>query len=140
VDRGQVILAPYRIGETLPLHVGAAPMLLLAAMDDESVAAYLATPLERMTPETVITPSVIRRRLARIRAEGHVIAQPDDIAIGLSAVGAPITGPNGLTLGALSLSGLTAHIAGAEEQLIKQVRASADAIGRLLASSAAGVG
>ena len=27
VDRGHVILAPYLVGETLPLHVGAAPLI-----------------------------------------------------------------------------------------------------------------
>jgi DNA-binding IclR family transcriptional regulator len=133
VDRGQIILAPYRVGETLPLHVGAAPLVLLASMSDASVEAYLAGPLERMTVHTEIRPAYIRRCLNQIRRDGHFVARRDDIAIGLSAVGAPIIGPNGEAVAALSLSGLAAHMENTEALLAGVLRA-ARAIRQLLAT------
>lgn len=132
VDRGQIILAPYRVGETLPLHVGAAPMVLLAAMDDADVEAILAQPLNRLTDHTDVDPLSLRRRVAEVRSQGFAIARQDDIAVGLSAVGAPITDPTGRVVAALSLSGLVAHIQPREAEIVGEVLASARGISTLL--------
>lgn len=132
VDRGQIILAPYRVGETLPLHVGAAPLILLAALGDDEVDDYLRRPLEKLTAQTAVSPTSIRGRIAKIRTDGFAIARPDDIAIGLTAVGAPIIGPNGSVLAALSLSGLTAQIAPGQKRLAREVSGTARSIGNLL--------
>lgn len=132
VDRGQIILAPYRVGETLPLHVGAAPLVLLAAMDAAGLEAILAQPLERLTDRTDVDRASLRRRVAEIRSQGFAVARQDDIAVGLSAVGAPITDQIGRVVAALSLSGLAAHIQPREAEIVGALVASAGVISSLL--------
>ena len=134
VVRGQIILAPYRVGETLPLHVGAAPApVVLAAMDAAGLEAILAQPLERLTDRTDVDPASLRRRVAEIQSQGFAVARQDDIAVGLSAVGAPITDQTGRVVAALSLSGLAAHIRPREAEIVAAVVGSAGVISNMLA-------
>jgi DNA-binding IclR family transcriptional regulator len=128
VDRGQVILAPYRVGETLPLHVGAAPIILLAAMSDTDVEEILRQPLEQLTAKTVTDVAIVRRRIAEIRQRGHAVAVEGDLALGLSAVGAPIHDPGGRVVAAVSLSGIASQINAHEATMVAAVVEGARAI------------
>lgn len=132
VDRGHVTLAPYLVGETLPLHVGAAPLLLLAAMSDDELDRYLATPLAKLTPVTVVDPAAVRQRVERIRRDGHAVAIDGDLAPGISAVGARITGDDGSTVAAISLSGLATEVAERRDGLLAATIETAAAVSRQL--------
>lgn len=98
-----------KLGGVLPLHIGAAPRVLLAALPDDEIAAYLARPLERNTPETPVDPDELWAEVRRIRAEDGATSR-DDVLLGVKAFGAPVYDHTGSVVAALSLSGISAHI------------------------------
>ena len=91
-------------GARLPLHVVSSGLVLLAAQPPTAVAAYLARPLARPTRATMTQPSRIRRRLARIRRDGHVwtTGEFDD---GITSVAAPVIDASGTTIAAIHCHG-----------------------------------
>ncbi|WP_160826468.1 IclR family transcriptional regulator [Actinomadura sp. J1-007] len=115
-----------RLGGALPLHIGAAPRVLLAALPDAEVDAYLARPLERNTPDTPATATELWPEITRIRAAGRAVSR-DDVVPGVKAFGAPVRDHTGRVVAALSLSGMAAHIADeAETDVLDAVAAAAD--------------
>jgi DNA-binding IclR family transcriptional regulator len=128
-DRGGVQLAAYRTGETLPLHLGAGPMVLLAGLPDEEIDRVLAGPLLRPTADTIASPDALRARVATIRETG--IAWADgDLEVGVLAVGAPVRDLSSRTIAAVSVAGLSQQMNQLRpSQLADAVRATARAIG-----------
>jgi DNA-binding IclR family transcriptional regulator len=108
-DGGGVALSAYQVGETLPLHVGAGPLVLLAGLDDAEVDRVLAQPLTRPTAETIADPATIRARVSDVRASGIVWAS-GDLEVGVVAVGAPVRDPEGRTIAAVSAAGLATQL------------------------------
>lgn len=114
-----------RLGGALPLHIGAAPRVLLAALADEEIEAYLKRPLARNTPQTPTTRKELWAEVRRIRDEGRAISR-DDVVTGVKAFGAPVRDHTGRVVAALSLSGMSAAIPGEkEENVLEQVAAAA---------------
>jgi DNA-binding IclR family transcriptional regulator len=105
IDRGPVKATTYEVGDTLPLHVGAAPLILLAALPDDEIDRILARPLDALTPATITDPATIRQRIARVRQEDLAFA-PDDVQLGLAAMGVPIRDPAAGIVAAISCVGL----------------------------------
>jgi DNA-binding IclR family transcriptional regulator len=66
-------------------------------------------PLETRTPATVTDPNDLARELADVRRRGWAYAW-EELEAGLSAVAAPVRGPDGTVVGALSVSGPTARL------------------------------
>ncbi len=92
------------MGDRSPLYAGASNKLLLAAMSDEEIAAYLErTPLVRFTPSTITSPdalwqeirAILQRGFAESRGERHV---------GGNAVAAPVRDASGAVTAALYIS------------------------------------
>jgi len=100
----------WTVGGNLPLNCGGAPKLLLAYQSEREIAAVLSRPLHALTPKSITDPERLRRRLARIRRQGWEIAI-DDVALGLTAIAAPLLDASGRFHGAISISSLTPHIA-----------------------------
>lgn len=98
------IRASAPIGERLPLHHGGTGPCLLAFSPDDIVAEALTPPLSRATAYTETDPEVVRRRLTRIRERGYHVAL-QDYADHAFSVAAPIVGPDGVAVGAISISG-----------------------------------
>lgn len=100
------------IGGILPLHVGAAPLTLLAyenkAFQDEYIES---SDLQMILPPKRWQPQELRQRLEAIRREGASISD-EDITPGIAAVGAPVFGLDGSIQGAISLSGTKPMIVG----------------------------
>src|SRR5256886_13458687 len=89
IDRGPVKTTTYQVGETLSLHLGAGPNILLSELPVAALDRILERPLLAMTPRTTVDPNGIRSRLAMIRETGLAYA-PDDVEVGLAAMGVPV--------------------------------------------------
>jgi DNA-binding IclR family transcriptional regulator len=99
------------VGRRVPYHCTANGKVLLAfgaarLPDDE---------LERLTPRTIVDPELLRAELRATRERGYAIAV-DELEPGLSAVAAPVRGPAGEAIAALSISGPTIRMTSARLQ------------------------
>jgi len=114
-----------RLGGALPLHIGAAPRVLLAALSDQEIEAYLKRPLARNTPATPTSRDDLWAEVGRIRTEGRAVSR-DDVVVGVKAFGAPVRDHTGRVVAALSLSGMSATIPDdKEDEVLDQVAAAA---------------
>jgi DNA-binding IclR family transcriptional regulator len=117
IDRGPVRTTTYEVGDTLPLHVGAGPMILLSDLPAAEVDRILARPLTAMTPRTIVDPAAVRSRLAEIR-KTRLAHAPDDVQVGLAAMGAPIRDRSGIAVAAVSVVALTQWFSGTQSPAI----------------------
>lgn len=101
----------WAVGGALPANVGGAPKLLLAFQSSAEIERAIGQGLSRLTPHSITDADAFREELGRIRTQGHVIAV-DDVVEGLAAMAAPVRDRDGRVIAAVSLAGLTPHIAG----------------------------
>ena len=111
IDRGPVKTTTYQVGETLSLHLGAGPNILLSELPAAELDRILERPLLAMTPRTTVDPGAIRSRLAMIRETGLAYA-PDDVEVGLAAMGVPVRDRAGELVAAVSVAALTPWFSG----------------------------
>lgn len=100
----------WAIGGTLPYNCGAAPRLLLAYQPNAEIERVLRQPAKALTQKSVTSTAALRKALARIRARGWELAV-DDVAVGLSALAAPVRNGAGELVCAISVAGLTPQMA-----------------------------
>jgi DNA-binding IclR family transcriptional regulator len=95
-----------RLGGALPLHVGAAPRVLLAAEPREFWEEYAAAAggLEAFTEATPASRGRLFAELELVRDTG-VSVSDEDVVVGMAAIGAPIRDYRGRVCAALSMSG-----------------------------------
>ncbi|NMF88576.1 IclR family transcriptional regulator [Aromatoleum petrolei] len=94
-------------GATAPLYCTASGRVLLAHMDQEWQEAYLReTKLESLTPETITNKKALRAELKNVREQGYSISVGETMPES-SGMAAPIFGPDGKVLAALSISAPT---------------------------------
>ena len=113
IDRGPVRTTTYEVGNSLPLHLGAGPMILLSELSVAEVDRILARPLPAMTPQTIVDPAAVRSRLAEIRKTGVAYA-PDDVQVGLAAMGVRVRDQSGMVIAAVSVVALTHWFSGTQ--------------------------
>jgi DNA-binding IclR family transcriptional regulator len=110
VDGDQAIqIRSWSIGGRIPLHCGAGPRVLMAHRPEAELRRLLAAPLEALTPFSPCDPKALAEVLARIRARGWELAV-DDVVEGLTSLGVPVRDRVGAVVGAVSISGLHAHM------------------------------
>jgi len=120
------------VGSTFPLHAGAAPRALLAALPEPVVARALEGPLRAYTARTLTDPAAIRRDIARTRAAGYALSE-EELIPGFSGIGAAIRDHQGAVAGAISIGGLKARFEPRErEPLVRALIAAAAEISRAL--------
>lgn len=90
------------LGLDLPLHATAVGKILLAYAPDAFIQRVLAGGLKRYTCHTIVSPAVLRRELADIRAAGLSFAC-GELVIGRRSVAAPVFNTEGVVVAALSL-------------------------------------
>jgi DNA-binding IclR family transcriptional regulator len=100
VDSRHMIGASNWVGRTVPFHPGANGKAFLAF----GAAVLPPGELIRFTPHTITDRDHLMAALDTIRAVGYATAI-DEIEVGLSAVAAPVRGPAGTCVAALSISG-----------------------------------
>lgn len=95
---------PSRIAGRMPMHSTATGKAILAHSTGPAVDDYVARPLERFTPYTIVVPGVLRTDLAAIRARGWA-AEREETASGWTSVAAAVLDRDGMPLAALSVTG-----------------------------------
>jgi DNA-binding IclR family transcriptional regulator len=93
------------VGRLVPFHCTANGKVLLAF----GAAEMPAGPLERHTPQTILTPARLADELVAVRERGYATAT-EELEPGLAAVAAPVRGPDGVVIAALSVSGPTVRL------------------------------
>jgi DNA-binding IclR family transcriptional regulator len=93
------------VGQPTPLHATSSGKVLLAALDDDARTAVLArAPLDGFTARTITALSRLERELATVRERGYATTV-EEYEPGLNAMAAPILGPRGDVVAAVSASG-----------------------------------
>lgn len=105
VDSTHAVRMVSAAGRRLPAHCTSVGKMLLASLPPAELDARLPEdrPLVAMTPQTITSPSELRRQLTDIRARGIAVetqeSNPD-----VSCVAAPVRGFEGKVVAALSVS------------------------------------
>jgi DNA-binding IclR family transcriptional regulator len=95
-----------KLGEIIPLYIGAGKVLL-ASLPDEEIKQYLKEEkLVSLTPNTITDSSKLIEELHKIRERSYGIAMEEGIP-GIASIGAPILNYTGKVVGAISISGPT---------------------------------
>jgi DNA-binding IclR family transcriptional regulator len=91
-----------RAAGRLPVHASSSGLVLLAFGPRDLQERVLSRALPRATPETIIEPAALRRKLAEIRAVGHAIAPGyvDEVSTGVAV---PVRDETGAVVAALSV-------------------------------------
>jgi DNA-binding IclR family transcriptional regulator len=112
LDRGSVLyverlshpdspLDAAHIAQRMPIHASSSGLVLLAHSPTNFQAEVLSGALEKVTPETVTDPAVLRRQLADIRQRGF-IAVPGIGHSEWTGVAVPVFGPGNRIAAALN--------------------------------------
>ena len=95
--------------QRLPLHATGVGKVLLAYADEKIFDEVVAQGLERHTPHTMTNPRQLSRALAAVRRQGYAVGN-EEMALGRVSVAAPIRGPAGEVVAALSIVGRASAI------------------------------
>ena len=91
------------VGRTLYLHSTAIGKSLLAFRPEEEIDALMGEqPLPALTPKTITDPALLKKELARVRAQGYSVGIEEN-ELEVRAIGAPIFGDDGRTIAAVNL-------------------------------------
>ena len=93
-----------QVGGIIPAHCSALGRAILAYSDTETIDTVLAAGLERRTPRTLTDPVAVLRELTAIPPRGWAVEREEG-NIGVSCVAAPVFGPLGEVVAALSVTG-----------------------------------
>ena len=104
----------------VPAHCSAAGKVLLAHRDAWR-RTVLATPLERCTERTVTDPIALDRELDCVRQQGYALEDQEHLD-GARGAAAPVVGPGGPVLAAISVVARNAHLLDGD---VDEVRAAA---------------
>jgi DNA-binding IclR family transcriptional regulator len=127
-----------RVGEALPLHLGAASRVLLAFESEEFLRGYLArVTFEHLTERTPATRAAVRRELRAVVTRGYAVSD-GDLRLGIASVGAAVRDHTGAVVAALSVGGLRPSILGDAAKTARLVVDGAARVSRALAFEAAG--
>jgi IclR family transcriptional regulator, acetate operon repressor len=99
------------VGRRVPFHCSANGKVLLAF----GAARLPEQHLERLTPHTIVDRAELEAELKAVRARGFATAA-DELEPGLSAVAAPVFGPDNEAVAAISISGPTIRMPSAHLQ------------------------
>jgi DNA-binding IclR family transcriptional regulator len=93
------------VGRTVDFHTTAVGKVLVAY----GAADLPAGRLRRVAPATIVDRAALARELERVREDGFATAA-DELEPGLTALAAPVHGPTGDVIAALSISGPTLRL------------------------------
>lgn len=121
-------------GQRMPIHAGAASKLLLAHLEAADLDRWLARPLVAFTPRTLTDPRRLKAELARIRRLGWAQDKGEN-APSIQAFAAPVHGPGGAVVAALSIP----FLAGTEPARMEAIRLAAIEAAAAISRSLQGV-
>jgi IclR family acetate operon transcriptional repressor len=120
---------PSRVGGRMPAHCTGVGKAILAFSPPPTVDAVIAAGLRRVTPYTTVMPGRLHRELADIRRSG-LAHEREESTLGVVCVACPILGPNGMAVGAVSITGWSNRLD--TNRVAVGVRATSLAISRSL--------
>ncbi|MBF2759858.1 MAG: helix-turn-helix domain-containing protein [Ectothiorhodospiraceae bacterium AqS1] len=116
--RHRIMSVALHVGTRLPAHATSMGQVLLAALEPDRLEAYLdSAPLQRHTRHTITDPEELRRRLEKVRDQGHALVD-QELEEGLRSIAVPIRSNAGITFAALNVSS-HAHLVGRTTMLRK---------------------
>lgn len=122
-----------RVGGRFPMHATGVGLVLLAYAPVEVQEQALAAPLRRFTEKTIGTASELRQALALVRRNGFAVSN-GQVTLDALSVAAPVQGPEGTVLAALSL---VVRSEGAQPiALAPAVQAAARGLSRVISAGA----
>lgn len=119
-----------RVGKRVPVHTTAIGKVLVAPLPESALAEILQTHgMERLTPETIITPTRLNHELERVRRQGYAFDHEEN-SLGVRCLAAPVHNERGQVVAAVGTSGTLTQITETEmPQLIAHIQATGRAIG-----------
>jgi IclR family acetate operon transcriptional repressor len=122
-----------KIGQPIPLHIGASPKILLAYTPEPEREALLAQlELIHFTDKTIVDRAALRRHLDQIVAEG-ISVDEGDYEDDIYAVGAPVFEHSGQVVAGVTITYPSTRFSPeTKTQLIEQARHTAMEISREL--------
>ncbi|MCM2257562.1 MAG: IclR family transcriptional regulator [Vicinamibacteria bacterium] len=112
VQGGYMIGTAPAAGTRWPAHATSTGKVILAFTDEATLEAFLAAPLARCTPRTLVGAAALRRDLQRVRARGYAVTT-EELEAGYVAVGAPVRDAAGQVVAAVSVGGPRARLGAA---------------------------
>src|SRR5258708_1662635 len=105
VESPQAVRMSSKIGNRRHLHSTAIGKVMLAGMPDKEVQRLLRLKgLPKLTEETLTSKAAVLEEVLRVRQQGWALDNQENEIEG-RCVGAPIAGPDGQAIAALSISG-----------------------------------
>lgn len=98
------VQVPDSSGSSLPFHLVAPGLVLMAAWPRDRLDGYLSGSLDIATTHTVSDPSIIRARLAQIVTDGYAWTD-QELDLEVNGVAAPVVDSAGTLVAAISLYG-----------------------------------
>lgn len=143
VDSSQSVRMFSKVGARSALHSSGIGKALLSAAPDDVFDRVCEIGLVRRTARTITDPERLREELASIAARGYAI---DDVENeeGIRCVAAPVRGPDGYAVAAVSVAGpdyriavdrvpdIAAHVMAAANDLANLIGFSGDPLGQEL--------
>ncbi|MGB2712412.1 MAG: IclR family transcriptional regulator [Conexibacter sp.] len=140
-ESGHAVRMLTEIGRRVPAHACGAGKVLLAHQPSDQIAALAAQePFVPLTPHTLTTAAELATELQRARTRGYAIDR-EEFEDGVACVAAPIFGPGGEPVAAISVSGPAARLMRADlaelgELVVTHVRAISEELGHRPADGA----
>ena len=104
VPSSAVMTVAINVGARMPAHATSMGKVLLAALPDSELDAYLASAeLRSFLPRTVTDPADLRAQLEGVREQGYAIVD-QELEEGLVAIAAPVRGRGGRVIASINLS------------------------------------
>jgi DNA-binding IclR family transcriptional regulator len=105
VEGGGPIHVTERVGAPRPAYCTAIGKILLAFFSEKQLSVFLAkNRLRPFTPKTIVSASLLRRELTRIREQGYAV-DDEEFMIGVRCVAAPLRNFTGNVVAAIAISG-----------------------------------
>jgi IclR family pca regulon transcriptional regulator len=104
VPTSRIMTVAINVGTRFPAYATSMGRVLLAALPDAEIDAYLArVPLDRLTGHTVESAAALRSELDAVRGQGYAIVD-QELEDGLRSIAAPVHGRGGAVAGAVNVS------------------------------------
>jgi IclR family pca regulon transcriptional regulator len=105
------------VGTRFPAYATSMGRVLLAALDDDELDAYLArADVRPLTARALDTPAKLRAELGRVRAQGWALVD-QELEEGLRSIAVPIRGRNGRVIAAVNVS---AHASRSSKEAVRR--------------------
>ncbi len=104
VTVNRLVGANLSVGSALPAYCTSAGRVLLAALPETELAAYLdGTTFTKLTPKTIVSTSSLRREVERARRNSWYLIN-EELEIGARALAVPLRSADGKTIAAINVS------------------------------------